>query len=40
MHNLRLIRRRFPNASSTIIGVALLLAISALALGIGLLILP
>lgn len=39
MHNLRLIRRRFPNRSGQIIGVLLLLSLSALALGVGMLLL-
>jgi hypothetical protein len=39
MHNVKLIRRRFPNQSNRIIGVSLLLSVSALVLGAGLLFL-
>jgi hypothetical protein len=39
MHNIHLIRRRFPNSSRTIITIALIISLSALAAGVGLLIL-
>jgi len=39
MHNLRLIRRRFPNSYSTIVSVLVLVMLSALVLGLGLLLL-
>lgn len=39
MHIVKLVHRRFPNSSGAIIGLLSLLSISALALGIGLLLL-
>lgn len=39
MHIVKLINRRFPNNSGTIIGLLSLLSISALAVGIGILLL-
>jgi hypothetical protein len=39
MHNLRFIQRRFPDQAGTIIGTLTLLSLSALAVGIGLLML-
>ncbi len=39
MHNVKLIRRRFPNSYARIIGTALLVSLSLLIVGIGLLIL-
>lgn len=38
MHNLRLIKRRFPQKAGTIIGLTVILVLSALAIGVGLLL--
>lgn len=38
MHNVRFIQRKFPKQASTIIAFLVLLSISAVALGLGLLI--
>ncbi|HEX6288946.1 MAG TPA: hypothetical protein VFZ66_07135 [Herpetosiphonaceae bacterium] len=40
MHHIKLMRRRFPRQSATITGILLLAALSALVIGIGLLLLP
>lgn len=39
MHNVKLIRRRFPKSAGTIITILILVSLSALALGVGLLLL-
>ena len=39
IHNIKLIQQRFPNSAGRIVGVLVLLSLSGLALGVGLLLL-